>query len=85
MNLILGRRQSLQRRSLGKKDPERSYFKYLETIGIRSVRLAINKGNPQSTHFWKKNGYSILREVYKDGGGLLLEAEKTFSDTEDLC
>ena len=50
---------------------------HLKGIGIKSVRLAINKGNPQSTHFWKKNGYNILREVPKDGWGTLLEAEKT--------
>ena len=43
----------------------------------KSVRLAINKGNPQSTHFWKKNGYIIIREVDKEGWGTLLEAEKT--------
>ena len=50
---------------------------YLKTIGIKKIRLAINKGNPQSTHFWGKNGYIIIREVDKDKWGTLLEAEKT--------
>ena len=49
----------------------------LKAEGFRAIRLAINKGNPQSTHFWQKNGYAILREVDKDGWGTLLEAEKT--------
>ena len=49
---------------------------YLKYAGIKAVRLAINKGNPQSTHFWKKNGYSVIREVNKEGWGILLEAEK---------
>lgn len=43
--------------------------------GIRRVRLAIDKGNPQSTHFWKKNGFQVIREVERDGGTLLV-AEK---------
>ncbi|MDO5139589.1 MAG: GNAT family N-acetyltransferase, partial [Oscillospiraceae bacterium] len=49
---------------------------YLKKVGIQSFRLAINKGNPQSTHFWTKNGYIVIREVNKDGKGSLLEAEK---------
>ncbi len=50
---------------------------FLKAGGFRAIRLAINKGNPQATHFWQKNGYAILREVDKDGWGTLLEAEKT--------
>lgn len=29
---------------------------YLRNIGKTAVRLAIDKGNPQSTHFWIKTG-----------------------------
>ena len=53
--------------------------RYLKETGRKAVRLAINKGNPQSTHFWKKNGYIVFREVNKDGWGILLEAEKVLS------
>ena len=49
---------------------------YLERNGMQAIRLAINKGNPQSSHFWSKNGYRVIREVDKDGWGILLEAEK---------
>ena len=49
---------------------------YLKSAGKRSIRLAIDKGNPQSTHFWKKNGFRVIREVDR-GGWTLLVAEKT--------
>ncbi len=39
---------------------------YLKDAGFMSVRLGIDKGNPQSTHFWKKNGFNIIREVIQD-------------------
>ena len=48
---------------------------YLKASGIESLRLAINKGNPQATHFWEKNGFVVFREAEKDGRALL-EAEK---------
>ena len=47
----------------------------LKTAGIRAVRLGIDKGNPQSAHFWKKNGFSVIREVEQDGWTVLV-AEK---------
>lgn len=37
---------------------------YLRSIGKTAVRLAIDKGNPQSTHFWKKNGFEVIAEAY---------------------
>ena len=40
---------------------------YLRSIGKTAVRLAIDKGNPQSTHFWKKNGFKIISEVDVNG------------------
>ncbi len=45
---------------------------YLKTAGKTSIRLAIDKGNPQSTHFWKKNGFAVISEVDRDGHALLV-------------
>ena len=49
---------------------------YLKAAGKTAVRLGIDKGNPQSTHFWKKNGFFVIREVDRDGGTILV-AERT--------
>ena len=49
---------------------------YLRSIGKTAVRLAIDKGNPQSTHFWKKNEFEILSEVDLNGWTKLV-AEKS--------
>ena len=49
---------------------------YLKKIGITAVLLGIDKGNPQSNHFWKKNGFLVIKEVERDGG-TVLAAEKT--------
>lgn len=49
---------------------------YLKELGIKTVRLGIDKGNPQSTHFWKKNGFLVIKEVEQDEGTVLV-AEKT--------
>lgn len=48
---------------------------YLRTIGKTAVRLAIDKGNPQSTHFWKKNGFEVISEADVNGWTKLV-AEK---------
>ena len=42
-------------------------IEYLRSIGEKAVRLAIDKGNPQSTHFWKKNGFEIISEADVNG------------------
>lgn len=47
---------------------------YLKGTGKRAIRLAIDKANPQSTHFWKKNGFTVLREIDR-GDWTILEAE----------
>ena len=44
---------------------------YLQTIGITAVRLGIDKGNPQSTHFWGKNGFIVLKEIVQEHGTIL--------------
>ena len=48
---------------------------YLQSIGKPAIRLGIDKDNPQSTHFWKKNGFHVIREVERDGWTALV-AEK---------
>ena len=48
---------------------------YLQSTGKASVRLAIDKGNPQSTHFWKKNGFDVISEADVNGWTKLV-AEK---------
>ena len=40
---------------------------YLRIIGKTAVRLAIDKGNPQSSHFWRKNGFEVLFETQING------------------
>ena len=40
---------------------------YLQGIGKTAVRLAIDKGNPQSSHFWKKNGFEVICEADVNG------------------
>ena len=49
--------------------------KTLKDAGFTRTRLAINKGNPQSSSFWKKNGFESLREVERQDGTVIL-AEK---------
>ena len=52
-----------------------SVLDYVKNIGKAKVRLGIDKANPQSRAFWKKNGFKIIKEVEKSGGTILL-AEK---------
>lgn len=48
----------------------------LKNQEIHRVRLGIDKGNPQSTHFWRKNGFQVIREV-PQGDGVILLAERS--------
>lgn len=52
---------------------------YLKEIGKTAVRLAISKDNPQSNHFWKKNGFNVIKEVNRNGDFILV-AEKKLRD-----
>lgn len=45
---------------------------YLKTINFDSVRLGIDKNNPQSNHFWKKNGFLVIKEIAQEEGIILL-------------
>ena len=49
---------------------------YLGSIGKTAIRLAIDKGNPQSTHFWQKNGFQIISEVDRNGWTKLVAERK---------
>ena len=53
-------------------------FDYLQSIGNRAVRLAIDKGNPQSSHFWKKNGFEVISETDVNGWTKLVAERKQF-------
>ena len=45
----------------------RDVIEYLRSVGKTAVQLAIDKGNPQSTHFWKKNEFEIISEADVNG------------------
>ena len=44
---------------------------YLKDIGIKEIQLGIDKDNPQSNHFWKKNGFKIIKEIVREDGTIL--------------
>ena len=52
---------------------------YLRKIGKTAIRLAIDKGNPQSAHFWKKKGFKVIFEVDVNGWTKLV-AEKSLRE-----
>ena len=45
---------------------------YLKTVGKNSLRLAIEKDNPQSNRFWEKNGFRVVKEVDRNGRRILV-------------
>ena len=49
---------------------------YLKITGKTTIRLAIDKGNLQSTHFWKKNGFLVIKEVDRNGWTALVAEKK---------
>ena len=65
----------LQGRGIGSKLMA-EVFAYLRAREIRRCRLGIDKDNPQSNHFWKKNGFAVIREVERDNGMILLAEKK---------
>ena len=44
----------------------------LRALGYTAVRLGIDKENPQSNHFWRKNGFTVVREAAQERGIVLL-------------
>lgn len=51
---------------------------YLKSCGFTSVQLAYEISNPQASHFWIKNGFSMIREVKNESGHLIV-GEKVLS------
>jgi len=49
--------------------------RHLREVGFRSVRLGIAEDNPQANHFWKTNGFAVIRKAPMDGW-MVLVAEK---------
>ena len=45
---------------------------YLKSAGKTSLRLDIDRDNPQSNRFWKKNGFRVIKEVERSGHALLV-------------
>ena len=50
-------------------------FHYLHQLGFTHCRLGIDRDNPQSNHFWRKNSFQVIREVSLEEG-VILVAEK---------
>lgn len=48
----------------------------LAAQGCRKMRLAVDKGNPQSTAFWRKNGYAFTGQEFPNEHGAYLPMEK---------
>lgn len=40
----------------------RGFMESLKAVGYREIQLGVDRGNPQSFVFWKKNGFEVLRE-----------------------
>ena len=64
-------RATVQRHGIG-SDIIGDTAEYLKKMGKTAIQLGIDKGNPQSTAFWKKNGFQVLEEVKRNGGIILL-------------
>ena len=64
-------RATVQRHGIG-SDIIGDTAEYLKKMGKTAIQLGIDEGNPQSTAFWKKNGFQVLEEVKRDGGIILL-------------
>ena len=49
---------------------------YLKDLRFTAIQLGIDKGNPQSTHFWAKNSFLILKEIEQEQGVILYAERK---------
>lgn len=52
-------------------------YAYLKECGFRFVRLCFAKGNPQSEHFWVKNGFTPTGVEVQNEGYVAVVLEKT--------
>ena len=48
----------------------------LRRKGFRAVRLAVDRGNPQSLTFWEKNGFALTGEEFPHGDSAYLPMER---------
>ena len=48
----------------------------LREEGFRRVRLAVDRGNPQSKAFWEKNGFALTGEEFPHGDQAYLPMER---------
>ena len=48
----------------------------LREEGFCRVRLAVDRGNPQSKAFWKKNGFALTGEEFPNGDSAYLPMER---------
>lgn len=51
-------------------------LEYLKNMGFESVRLGYDKENPQSSHFWKKQKFCMVKEVSQDDGIIVVAERK---------
>ena len=49
---------------------------WLKEKEIGRCQLGIDKDNPQSNYFWRKNGFEIIREVEQEQGTILVAEKK---------
>lgn len=54
-------------------------LEYLTASGIAAVQLAWVKGNPQSEHFWLKNGFIPVKETTSNAAAHVILAERKLS------
>ena len=49
---------------------------FLKRYGKTAVRLGIAKAIPQANHFWKKNGFIVIKEVDREGWTVLVSEKQ---------
>lgn len=62
---------AMQGKQIG-SDIVNEVLSYLRKLGFSRCMLGIDKDNPQSNHFWRKNGFKVTREVQQDEGVILV-------------
>ena len=55
---------------------------FLPEAGYTSVRLGWVKGNPQSEHFWHKNGFTETGVSYETNGYTVIVAQRILENAE---
>lgn len=46
--------------------------KFLKAADMQKIRLGIDKENPQSSYFWKKNGFCAIYEAAQEAGVIVV-------------